>query len=137
MNRFISLGEIRLGLRLIAKQPILSLTIILALATGICLATMGFTLRDAIVNSTLPFAGGERFVRIDAYDLEGGRSDLDLARYHLFLEQARASSTSALRPAGRSRIEHESGEVGVGTRRVHHAAHRWSSCRRRRSPAAT
>ena len=43
MNLPISLGEVRLGLRLIVKQPILSLTIILALATGICLATMGFT----------------------------------------------------------------------------------------------
>ena len=41
------MGEARLGLRLIAKQPILSITIILALATGIGFATMGFTVRDA------------------------------------------------------------------------------------------
>ena len=54
MNRYISMGEARLGLRLIAKQPILSITIILALATGICLATMGFTFRDALMNSALP-----------------------------------------------------------------------------------
>ena len=32
MNRLISVGEVRLGLRLIAKQPILSATIFLALA---------------------------------------------------------------------------------------------------------
>ena len=43
MNRLISSGEVRLAFRLIVKQPILSATIILALATGICLATMGFT----------------------------------------------------------------------------------------------
>ena len=32
MNRILSWGEVRLGLRLIVKQPILSITIILALA---------------------------------------------------------------------------------------------------------
>lgn len=53
MNRLISIGEVRLALRLIVKQPILSGTIILALVTGICLATMGFTFRDELVNSTI------------------------------------------------------------------------------------
>jgi hypothetical protein len=88
MRRFISWGEIRLGLRLIAKQPILSGTIILALATGICVATMGFTLRDELVNSSLPFEGGERFTRLIVLDRDGGRIDLDLARYRLFLEKS-------------------------------------------------
>jgi hypothetical protein len=63
MHRYISLGEIRLGLRLIAKQPILSITIILALATGICAATIGFTFREEMVNSRLPYAAGDRFAR--------------------------------------------------------------------------
>jgi len=35
MNRVISWGEVRLGLRLILKQPVLSATIILALATAV------------------------------------------------------------------------------------------------------
>ena len=35
-------------------QAVATITIILALATGICLSTMGFTLRDAVVNSSLP-----------------------------------------------------------------------------------
>lgn len=82
------MGEVRLGLRLIVKQPILSLTIILALATGICFATMGYTVRDAAVNSTLPFDKDGRFVRLNAFDHDGSRIDLDLARYHLFLEKA-------------------------------------------------
>src|SRR5687768_1467046 len=55
MNALLSGGEVRLALRLIVKQPILSGTIILALATGICLATMGFTFRDELVNSSLPY----------------------------------------------------------------------------------
>jgi putative ABC transport system permease protein len=88
MNRFVSLGEIRLGLRLIAKQPVLSATIILALATGMGLATMGFTLRDAIVNGKLPYDDGDRFARLNVYDREGGRIDLDLERYHAILEKA-------------------------------------------------
>src|SRR4051812_47986563 len=88
MNRIISWGEVRLGLRLIAKQPILSATIVLALATGMCFATMGFTFREAMVNATLPFPGGDRFARLNVYDREGGRIDLDLARYHAFAEKA-------------------------------------------------
>ncbi|HJS79637.1 MAG TPA: ABC transporter permease [Vitreimonas sp.] len=89
MNRIISMGEMRLALRLIVKQPILSVTIILALATGICLATMGFTLRDELVNSTLPYAAGERFARIFVLDREGKRASLDLPRYHGFRDGAK------------------------------------------------
>jgi len=53
-HRLVSLGEIRLGVRLIAKQPILSAAVILGLASGICLATTAFTFRDALLNSPLP-----------------------------------------------------------------------------------
>ena len=90
MNRLFSLGELRLAVRLIVKQPILSITIILALATGICVATMGFTFREELVNSTLPFAAGERFARIYALNSEGARLDLDLDRYHAFRDHARS-----------------------------------------------
>ena len=88
MGRLISMGEVRLGLRLIAKQPILSITIILALATGICLATMGFTLRDEIVNGSLPYQAGDRMARLYVLNRDGGRLDLDLARYHSFRDRA-------------------------------------------------
>jgi predicted permease len=62
--RVISFTDLRLSFRLIAKQPVLSGTIVLALATGICLATMGFAVREAMVNSVLPYQAGERFVRV-------------------------------------------------------------------------
>ena len=88
MNRFISMGEVRLGLRLIVKQPILSLTIILALATGICFATMGFTFRDELVNSQLPYQAGDRFARFLVFNRDGGRLDLDLERYHALRDRA-------------------------------------------------
>ena len=88
MNRLISIGEVRLSLRLIAKQPILSATIILALATGICLAMIGFTFRDVLLNHTLPYAAGDRFARLIAFDPEGDPIDPDLERYHAFRDRA-------------------------------------------------
>ena len=88
MNRLISIGEVRLAFRLIVKQPILSATIILALATGICFATMGFTFWDELVNSALPYQAGERFARLYVLNRDGGRVDLDLERYHAFRDRA-------------------------------------------------
>ena len=88
MNRVVSAGEIRLALRLILKQPILSATIILALATGICLATMGFTFRDELVNSTLPYQAGDRIARVYVLNRDGARLDLDLERYHALHDRA-------------------------------------------------
>jgi putative ABC transport system permease protein len=111
MNRFISLGEVRLGLRLIVKQPILSGTIILALATGIGLATMGFTFRDVLVNGTLPFPNGDRFARFNVYDREGGRIDLDLARYHLFVDKASTFEHVGAVGTRPFTIAHPSGEI--------------------------
>ncbi|HYE86157.1 MAG TPA: FtsX-like permease family protein [Vicinamibacterales bacterium] len=88
MNRLISWGEVRLGLRLIVKQPILSVTVILALATGICFATMGYTFREELVNGSLPYAAGDRFARIFALTREGARVDLDIERYQAIRERA-------------------------------------------------
>ena len=90
MTRLISVGELRLALRLIVKQPILSVTIILALATGICVATMGFTFREELVNSTLPYAAGDRFARLFVLNAEGARVELDLDRYHAFRDHAKS-----------------------------------------------
>ena len=111
MNRILSWGEVRLGLRLMVKQPVLSATIILALATGICLATMGFTLREALVNGELPFVNGERFARFNVYDRDGGRIDLDLRRYHLFLEKATAFEHIGAVGSRPFTITHQSGVV--------------------------
>src|SRR5688572_21971473 len=88
MSRIISWGEVRLGLRLIVKQPILSLTIILALATGICFATMGFTFREELVNGKLPYQAADRMVRVYVLNRDGGRLDLDLERYRALRDRA-------------------------------------------------
>ena len=88
MNRIISLGELRLGLRLIVKQPILSITIILALATGVCLTTMGFTFREELVNGRLPYQAGERFARIYVLSREGNPIELSIEQYHALRDRA-------------------------------------------------
>ena len=89
----------------------LSFTIVLALATGIAMATMGFTVLESLLYGQLPYANGDRFVRIGVFDREGGRGALDLARYQLLL-----SSTTTLEHVGAVgpqpfSIEHASGEL--------------------------
>ena len=88
MNRFISLGEIRLGLRLIVKQPILSITIILALATGVCLTTIGFTFREEIVNGRLPYQAGDRFARVYVLSREGNPVEPTIEQYHAIRDRS-------------------------------------------------
>jgi putative ABC transport system permease protein len=64
--------DVRLGLRLMYRQPVLTMTAVVALAAGIALATVGFAFMDALLYSRLPFAGGERFVTLQAYEQPGG-----------------------------------------------------------------
>lgn len=115
MNRFISLGEIRLGLLLIVKQPILSATVVLALATGICLATMGFTFRDELLNSTLPYRAGERMARLEAFNRDGQRLDIDLERYQAFRDRAQTFAHVGAVAGRPFTITHRPGEVETVT----------------------
>ena len=111
MRRWITLAEVRLGLRLIAKQPILSLTVVLALATGIGLATVGFTLREAMLNGQLPFANGNRFVRLVLHSEAEDNVELDLDAYHAIRDTSK--SFAHLGAVGDSEyvLEHEDGAV--------------------------
>src|SRR6187402_494421 len=88
MNRIISWGEVRLGLRLIVKQPILSITIILALATGVCLTTIGFTFREEIINGRLPYQAGERFARVYVLSPAGNPAEPTIEQYHAIRDRA-------------------------------------------------
>ena len=111
MKRLVSWGEIRLALRLIVKQPVLSATIILALATGICLATMGFTFRDELLYSALPYRDGERFVRIFDFDREGRRLDPSLDRYQRLRDRATSFEHVGAVGGRPFTVEHGVGEV--------------------------
>jgi predicted permease len=90
MSRWITPSEVRLGLRLIAKQPILSSTIVLALAIGIGLATVGFTLREAMLYSRLPFTNGDRFVRLVLHSEAEDNVELDLDAYHAIRDTSKS-----------------------------------------------
>jgi putative ABC transport system permease protein len=73
-----------LALRLIRKQPIHTLTAILALATGIGLATTGFTFLEAGLTAELPFRGGGEFVMVDVYvEPEARRSNVERDRFEM------------------------------------------------------
>ena len=90
-NRWISLSELRLAFRLVRKQPVASITTVLALTVGIGMATTGFTLLDSVLYSKLPFPNGDRFVLLDVRtEPEARRAGLDTARFRMFKEQAAA-----------------------------------------------
>lgn len=90
LGNWITWPEVRLGLRLIKKQPLLNLAALIALATGIGMSNVGFTGVDTFLFSELPYEAGERFLRLEFYDRESGRrvTQLDPARYHLLAEKA-------------------------------------------------
>ena len=111
MARWITLPEVRLALRLIAKQPVLSLTVVVALATGIGLATIGFTLRDAVLNSRLPFANGDRFVRLVLHSEAEDNVELDLETYHAIRDTSRSFAHLGAVGDGEYALEAEDGTV--------------------------
>ena len=111
MSRWITLSEVRLGLRLIAKQPILSVTVVLALATGIGLATIGFTLREALLNGQLPFANGDRFVRLVLHSEAEDNVDLDLEAYHAIRDTSTSFAHLGAVGDGEYALEREDGTV--------------------------
>ena len=90
MSRWITSTEIRLGLRLIARQPVLSFTVVLALATGVGLATIGFTLREALLYSSLPFTNGDRFVRLVMHSEAEDNVEVDLEGYRAIRDTSNA-----------------------------------------------
>jgi putative ABC transport system permease protein len=111
MSRWITLAEVRLGLRLIAKQPILSITVVLALATGIGLATVGFTLREAVLNGQLPFANGDRFVRLVLHSEAEDNVQLDLDAYHAIRDSSNSFAHLGAVGDAEYALEREDGSV--------------------------
>ncbi len=69
MTRRITASEVRLA-RLFRDQAVLSITIVVALATGVGLATVGFILHDAVLHGSLT---GSNQPMIDATNLGRAR----------------------------------------------------------------
>lgn len=66
------LQEFRLAFRLLARQPVLSLTIVLALGLGIGLTATMYSVVHGIFLRDLPFRDGERLIQIDGKNLPAG-----------------------------------------------------------------
>ncbi|MEM7587444.1 MAG: hypothetical protein AAF560_28910, partial [Acidobacteriota bacterium] len=83
-------GDLRLGLRLVMKQPLLNLAALLALTAGIGVATVGFTFLDTLLFAELPYENGDRYLLIETYSSENGRRvrGAEPARFRLLSEQA-------------------------------------------------
>lgn len=90
-SRWISSTELRLSTRILRKQPIATITTMLALTVGIGMATTGFTLLDSVVYSRLPFPNGDRFVLLEVLsEPEAVRSSLERERFRFFSEHTTA-----------------------------------------------
>src|SRR5215210_2035455 len=84
----ISAAELRLAVRLLRRQPVVTVTTVLALAVGIGMATTGFTLLDSVLFSRLPYPNGDRFVVVEVYTEPGAeRGSLDAERFRFFRER--------------------------------------------------
>ena len=85
----ISAAELRLAVRLLRRQPVVTVTTVLALAVGIGMATTGFTLLDSVLFSKLPYPNGERFVLVEAHtEPEASRTLVEAERFRVFRERA-------------------------------------------------
>jgi len=82
MDAFVQ--DVRFAVRTFVKQPAFTLVAIATLALGIGVNTAIFTVVNAVVFEALPFAAGERLVRVTA-DLSGlGASDIGVSAPELF-----------------------------------------------------
>ena len=86
-----TLAGLRLAVRSLRRQPVISLATLLALAAGIGMATTGFTLLDAVLHSRLPYPNGDRFVLLEPRtDPEARRTSLEAERFRAFAAHAPA-----------------------------------------------
>lgn len=114
MRHFFSASDSVLALRLIRKEPLLTFSVVLALATGIGMATTGFTLLEAVLFGRLPFAGGDRFVLVTAFqEPEARRAAIEPARLDAFRQGIPGlSHLGAARSTG-ANLRLPSGEVAL------------------------
>jgi predicted permease len=83
--------ELRLALRLLRKQPVVTFATVLVLTVGIGMATTGFTLLDSVLFSRLPFPNGDRFALVEVYtEPDGRRTGLVGDRFRFLAEHASA-----------------------------------------------
>lgn len=97
-----SAGDVAQGLRLMRRQPVVTITATVALTLGIGLLTVGVATVETLLFSQLPFAGGERFVLVNAWT-EPERRPLALAPEESALLAARATTLAHLGAVSQNR----------------------------------
>lgn len=108
--------DLKLGLRLMYRQPVLTATAVISLTVGIALATVGFAFMEALLYSRLPFERGDRIVFLEARDLaDGAPARLTRDDYAVL-----AAGTTTLEHLGgisgsRENVTVPSGQVLIGT----------------------
>jgi predicted permease len=82
--------ELRLAVRTLRKQPVVTIATILALAAGMGMAATGFTLLDAVLYSKLPYPVADRFVMLDVRtDPEARRTSLSFEKFQYLAANGR------------------------------------------------
>ncbi|MEK9499641.1 ABC transporter permease [Gaopeijia maritima] len=77
--------ELRLALRLLARQPVMTATSVIALGLGIGLVAGGFSVFRQGIFGELPFADADRWVNIESYAADtGSRTPIDPDRLLTF-----------------------------------------------------
>lgn len=111
-RQWVSLGDLRAGLRLMWREPILTLTATAALTLGIGLATVGFATVETFLFSRLPFEGGDRFVLISPIqEPERRPARLTPEDYGLLSAQTTMFVHVGAASQGRESVRLQSGEV--------------------------
>ena len=110
--RGVSGAELRLALRLVVKQPVMTLTSVLALGVGIGIVAGSFSLFHQILSSELDWANGDRWVTVEAYRADTGRRS-GMGREHLsaLRSEAPAFAYVGVARSGEYNVLHEGGEV--------------------------
>lgn len=107
----LSAADLTQSLRRLRKRPLLTVTVIFALAVGIALATLGFALFEAVTLAELPFDDGERYVRFQVFGKDGSRG-LDAELYRLLArDEGKLFDHVGASGGDRFNVRYESGEV--------------------------
>jgi predicted permease len=111
-SRWVSGAELRLALRLVRKQPVMTLTSVVALGAGIGIVAGAFSVFQQGIYGELPFANGDRWVTIESYAEESGaRTPMDLQRLRIFRSSASAVAYVAGTETSQMNVVHATGEV--------------------------
>lgn len=112
MTEWTNWADTRHAIRLLRKQPMVAITLILALAIGIGMATTGYTFLDSVLFGELPFPNGDRFVKLSTVtDPEADRASMGIERLQLLQDRAHAITYLGALESYSYNILHASGEV--------------------------